>query len=121
MAAILFTTHFLEFVFCTHNIEFLCHDRRIYLFFSFVVSLVIVLVDKLKYFGYISFVSTVIILLALISITIINIVDISKNGFAVGVFRKFEFKNMFNYFGLVLYAIEGIGLILPNRSSYQDK
>jgi len=73
MGGILFTVDFLDFAFCSHNIQTLCHSKKLYLIFAFTLSMFIALIQSLKPFGYISIISTFFIILSIFSITLYNL------------------------------------------------
>lgn len=122
IGAILFTTDFLDHVFCSHGVLAFCHSKIRYLFFSLILSIFIALVDSLKPFGYISVISTFFVVLSIFSITVYNFSFIIDND-GLNFYERVtfvDFKGFFSFLGISLYASEGIGLILPIRASFKD-
>lgn len=72
MGGILFSVDFLDFAFCSHGIESMCHSKKIFMVFAFIITIFIALLESLKPFGYVSVFSTFIIILAIFSITVYN-------------------------------------------------
>ena len=122
IGAILFTTDFLDHVFCSHEILSFCNSKIKYLFFSLILALFIALIDSLKPFGYISIISTFVIIITIISITGYNFFFIFEDD-SLNFYDRITYTNplgFFSFLGIALYATEGIGLILPIRSSFKD-
>lgn len=121
MGGILFTADFLDFAFCDHDIKSLCGSKMTYLFAAFFVSVLISLIQSLKPFGYISLASTFIIILSLLSITIYNFnyIATTEEDLTMRI-GDFQIKHFFSFLGIALYTTEGIGLVLPIRSSFGD-
>lgn len=116
MGGTLFSIDFLDFAFCSHNIESLCHSRNIFLFIALIISFIISLIESLKFFGYISITSTFIICIALFSMTTYNLHFLTTTNIDLSIrMEKVEFKNFLNFLGIAFYTTEGIGLILPIR------
>ena len=121
MGGTLFSIDFLDFAFCSHNIESLCHSRNVFLFISLIVSFAISLIESLKFFGYISIGSTFVIVLAIFSITIYNLHFLITSDKDLSLrMEKSSFGNFLNFLGIAFYTTEGIGLILPIRASFKD-
>ena len=96
MGGILFTVDFLDFAFCSHEIESLCHSKKIFMSFALVISLLISLIESLRPFGYVSIASTFIIMVAVISITIYNLIYIvNTNSDLTEPLTEFKIKNVF--------------------------
>lgn len=73
MGAVLFSVEFLDYAFCSHNVESLCHARGVFLSFSFLIAIAISAIDSLRPFGYVSVFSTFVIIISFFSITVYNI------------------------------------------------
>lgn len=121
IGGILFTADFLDFAFCSHNVEGLCHSKIKYLLAAFIFSIFISLIQSLKPFGYISIISTIVIMIAIVSITVYNMKFILHTDINLGPrLGEFNIRNFFTFLGIGLYTIEGINLILPIRASYNN-
>lgn len=121
MGGVLFSIDFLEFAFCSHHIDSFCHSKKTFLLLSMFVSFGISIIESLKPFGYVSITSTFVILIGFISITAYNLFyvvttteDLSDK------LTRFNVKGFFTFFGLAFYTAEGIGLIIPLRSTFKD-
>lgn len=119
MGGVLFTADFLDFAFCDHLK--ICGSKTTYLFSAFIVSVLISFIQSLKPFGYISLASTFIIILSLMSITIYNFNYIATTEEDLtSRIGNFQINHFFSFLGIALYTTEGIGLVLPIRSSFGD-
>ena len=116
MGGVLFTIDFLDFAFCSHGVENLCHSKTNYLIAAFIISIVIALVENLKVFGYLSIISTFFIILSIFSISFYNLgflfdtdIDITSRV------TQFKPEGFLSFLGIALYTTEGICLVLPVR------
>lgn len=121
IGGILFTADFLDFAFCSHNVESLCHSKFKYLLAAFILSLMISLIQSLKPFGYISIASTFIIIIAISSITVYNLKFVVETPVNLSNrLKEFNMKKFFAFLGIGFYTTEGIALVLPIRASYKN-
>lgn len=121
IGGILFTSDFLDFAFCSHKVDALCHSKVKYLLAAFGLSILISTIQSLKPFGYISIASTFVIIIAVASITVYNVGFVLETRVDLGIrLTEFKIKNFFRFLGIGLYTIEGINLILPIRASFKD-
>lgn len=121
MGGVLFSIDFLDFAFCSHNVESLCHSKKIFMTFALIVSIFITLIESLKPFGYVSIFSTFIIILSVLSMTIYNLQYVAvTNEDLTDRLTEFKFSKIFSFIGLAFYTAEGIGLVLPVRATFKD-
>lgn len=74
IGGILFSVDFLDFAFCSHHVEILCHSKKVFLLIALIASILIISIESLKPFGYVSIFATFIILVGFISITTYNLI-----------------------------------------------
>lgn len=121
MGGTLFSIDFLDFAFCSHHIDSLCHSKIKFLFFALILSLIISLIESLKPFGYISIASTFIIILAIFSMTVYNLYFLFTTDLDLTIrLGKYNIKNFLTFLGVSFYTAEGIGLVLPVRASFKN-
>jgi amino acid permease len=117
VASIVFTTDFLDFVFCQHQVASLCHHKSYYLLASFLLSLCIVPIESLACFAYVSLMSIVAILASVTTISLYSASFLRENKPPS---QLFEAGGLASFIGISLFSMEGIGMVFPIRSSMKD-
>lgn len=121
MGAVLFSVEFLDYAFCEHNVESLCHSKKIFLTFALIMAVGISAIESLKPFGYVSVASTFIIVISFFSIAIYNMKFIVTTHIDMtDRITDFWMSKIFQFIGLAFYAAEGIALVIPVRGSFKN-
>lgn len=127
VASVVFTTDFLDYVFCSHNIEKLCNQKYQFMGFSLLISLVMVIIENLACFAYISFLAIIAILSSVITIYYYDLSFIFDRSLPIPEYSLSKLGGISSFIGVALFAMEvirgvkqGIGMVFPIRASMKD-
>lgn len=106
IASVVFTVDFMDYVFCHHNVEALCHHKFKFLAFSFIISSCIVMIENLACFAYISLISIVAILTSLATILYYDVSFVFDRTRPVAPYSLFKLGGTASFIGIALFAME---------------
>lgn len=106
VASVVFTTDFLDYVFCSHNIEKLCHQKYKFMGFSLVISLVMVIIENLACFAYISLLAILAILSSVTAIYYYDLSFIFDRSKPISEYSLAKLGGISSFIGVALFAME---------------
>lgn len=101
-----FTTDFLDYVFCSHNVEALCHQKFKFMGFSLVVSLGMVVIENLACFAYVSMMAIAAILSSLAAICYYDLALIFDRSLPVAPYSLAKLGGVSSFIGVALFSME---------------
>lgn len=117
----MFVVNFLDFVFCQHNIEQLCHQKYLFTLYALILSTPIIFITNLKYFSNVSFVAILSIATAMIAIVAYDIRSFVDKGVFSDNLPDFKPENLPIFFAVMVFSMEGIAMVLPIKGSMKDQ
>ena len=116
----IFAVRFLNFFLCTLNVESLCNNVYWLHVIAFVLTAPFGLISNIGFFVSSTVLSTMIIITAGLTISSYFIYYSALNGTSTSA-NMIKLENLGEFFGVVCYAIEGMGLLFPIRASVTDR
>ena len=120
VANVIFAVRFLNFFLCTLNVESMCNNVGWLHLIAFVLTAPFGLISNIGFFVSSTVLSTLIIITAGLTISSYFVYYSAQNGTATSA-NMFKIENLGEFFGVVCYAIEGMGLLFPIRASVTDR
>jgi len=120
IANVIFAVKFMRFAFCNFGIESICHSNLLIHLIAFLLSIPFALVSQIGFFVASSLISTFFIIMCVITVSVycsLFYVAHGKNKTT----NFMDLKYVGEFFGVVCFSIEGIGLMLPIRSSMKTR
>jgi len=117
---VIFAVRFLDFFLCNLDITYACNNKILLHTIAFILSVPFSFISNIGFFVGTTVVATIVIVTAGLSVSAYFIMFAVNNGIA-------ENQNTFNlgqfgeFFGVVCFAIEGMGLLFPIRASFIDR
>lgn len=122
VASVVFTTDFMDYVFCNHNIQSLCHQKHKFMGASLLISLAMVVIENLACFAYISFIAIMAILSSVVAIYYYDLQLVFNRDTPVPQYSMFKLSGISSFIGLSLFAMEvRHGLKPGNRHGVPDQ
>jgi len=123
ISILIFTHDFLQVLMCTYNITSLCNSTAFYIIFSLIVILPLSFITNVHYFYIPAFFANVFILLGIGALVYYDSDYLHNNPVPADVvkerFEEFNFLQLPMFFGIAVFAYEGIGVMFNIRASMQ--
>lgn len=120
VANCIFAGQFLDWASCNYGISTFCKNKYTSSILGLCISLPLALFPKMEQFAYSSIIASIVLLVTIFSIIGWFSVDISQGG-ADPSTKMFSLSGIGTFFGVASFAMEGLGLIFPIRSTMQQK
>jgi proton-coupled amino acid transporter len=120
IANVIFAVKFMRFAFCNLGVESICHSNLIIHAIAFLLSIPFALIGQIGFFVASSLISTFFIIMCVISISMTCTFFYIAHG-KNKTTNFLDLKYIGEFFGVVCFSIEGIGLMLPIRSSMKTR
>lgn len=116
VANVIFAVQFLNFATCNLEMTSVCnHKYRIHLI-AFAISIPFSLIKQLRFFITSSMIAAIFICTTVLTIFIVSLIKIGEDG-ANKNYNTIDLMDTGKFFGVVCFSVEGIGLMLPIRST----
>lgn len=116
----IFAVKFLQFASCNLNIPSVCNNNLLAHLIAFTLSVPFSLIGEINFFVSSSLIATFFILTCVLTVAFYCLVLFLKNGRSK-TSVDFNMEYFGEFFGVVCFSIEGIGLMLPIRSALRRK
>lgn len=110
VASVVFTTDFLDYVFCSHNVQALCGQKVKFMAGSLVIALAMVVIENLACFAYISLMAIMAILSSVAAICYYDLGFIFNRSQPVPEYSLVKLGGISSFIGVALFAME-VGLV----------
>lgn len=120
IANVIFAVKFLEFASCNLNITSVCGRPLLAHLVAFTLSIPFSMIGEINFFVTSSLIATFFILTGVMTVAFYCLVLLLKNGKSKTT-HSLELQYFGEFFGVVCFSIEGIGLMLPIRSALKKK
>ena len=119
IGGILFSVKLLNYSMCLGKVDALCDNTRLITLIAFLISIPTYFVKDFKYFSNLTMMSTAMVIILVGCITWKAGRALAIRGPAVQ--APIDWTKLPNTFSLGAYALEGIGMIIPVKSSMQEQ
>ena len=120
IANVIFSVNFMNFAVCNLGIVPICNNNLAIHFIAFMVSIPFCLIKKIGFFVISSLISTIFIVFSVLTIVFFSAMYYDQNG-RDATTVSMNLSEFGEFFGVVCFSIEGIGLMLPIRASLQTR
>lgn len=120
IANVIFAVKFLQFASCNLNVPAVCNSNILAHMIAFALSVPFSLIGEINFFVSSSLIATFFILTCLLTVSFYCLDFFLKNG-RNKTSTDLNIEYFGEFFGVVCFSIEGIGLMLPIRSALRQK
>ena len=120
VANVIFAVNFMNFAFCNLGFTSICNERISIHLIAFLMSIPFCLIKKIGFFVASSLISTIFIVISILTIVFYSATYYDSNG-RDATTVTLNLSHFGQFFGVVCFSIEGIGLMLPIRASLRTR
>eukprot|EP01016_Furgasonia_blochmanni_P000400 TRINITY_DN10076_c0_g1_i4.p1 TRINITY_DN10076_c0_g1~~TRINITY_DN10076_c0_g1_i4.p1 ORF type:complete len:488 (+),score=132.98 TRINITY_DN10076_c0_g1_i4:140-1603(+) len=119
IAIVLFIITFMNNIFCANEVKQLCGTKDLYLLIVLAFILPMSFITNIHYFSYSSMIAIGCMLVGIFTTLYYDIKYLATEDISAALANKHHIENIPAFFGVSVYAFEGIGAVLNIRGSMQ--